>query len=417
MKTLLSLSIFFLTAPIFAFEMDSISNISFRSTIKTIQLFPNYNSPQNEVLPASLDLKQISKLELHFDDLTEEYFNYAIKIIHCNRDWKVSRLVPSDYLNEYNEFRIQEITPSFGTQRPYTHYMIEIPPVTRSGNYGVVVYDADTEEIILVRRFIIFQELVNVKPETTYTNVRYSEGKQSFNYTIDFAGRNIDTPTASIHVTMKQNDRWDNVKNDIEPFTANDAAGYMTYAFMDQEQQFYGGNEFRMFDARSTNFTGKNIGMVDDSKSPHEIYVQYEESRNYHTYQTRSDINGSFLIDHYEYGDGAINSDYLYVHFTLEYPTPNQSIFIFGALSDWRLKSNYKMRYNAEKKRYEGRVLLKQGYYNYQYVIGHKNEIKLEGTHSQTENLYEIIVYYRPFGDKEDVIIGYKAVYLNDRRR
>ena len=168
-----------------------------------------------------------------------------------------------------------------------------------------------------------------------------------------------------------------------------------------------------MFDARSTNFSGKNIAMIDEEKLPVELYVAYEESRNYHTYNKQYDINGSFLIDHYEYGDGVVNSDYVYIHFTLDYASPNQSIFVFGGLTDWRINSKYKMRYNKEKKRYEGRVLLKQGYYNYQYVIGKKDEVKLEGTFSQTENLYEIIVYYRPFGVKEDVIIGYKAVHLN----
>ena len=413
MKTLSLSFILLIVLNVYAFEMDSIANLIFRSTIKTVQLYPHLNSQQNEILPASLDLKQIVKLELHFDDLNEEFYNYAIKIVHCNRDWHTSQLVDSDYLYEYNEFLVEEVTPSFGTQRPYSHYMIEIPRVSRTGNYGVIVYDTDTEEIVIVRRFIIFEESVMIKPKTTYSDVRNSKGKQSFGYTIDYGDKDFDTPTETIHVTMKQNDRWDNVKNDIKPFTVNHAAGKLTYAFLNDEEQFYGGNEFRMFDARSTNFSGKNIAMIDEKKLPVELYVAYEENRNYHTFKKKYDVNGSFLIDHYEYGDGTVNSDYVYVHFTLEYPTPNQSIFVFGALTDWRRNSNYKMRYNRDKKRYEGRVLLKQGYYNYQYLIGRKDEVKLEGTFSQTENLYEIIVYYCPFGEKEDVIIGYRAVHLN----
>tara|TARA_B100000809_G_scaffold246916_1_gene275378 strand:- start:1322 stop:2569 length:1248 start_codon:yes stop_codon:yes gene_type:complete len=413
MKTILLSSFLLFLSHAFAQEIDSITNLVFRSTIKTVQLYPHINSQQNEILPASLDLKQIVKLELHFDDLNEEFYNYAIKIVHCNRDWHTSQLVASDYLDEYNEFLIEEITPSFGTQRPYSHYMIELPRVNRSGNYGVIVYDTDTEEIVAVRRFLIFEESVTITPKTTYSDVRNSKGKQSFGYTIDYGNKDLDTPTASIHVTMKQNDRWDNAKHSLEPFTVNDAAGKLTYAFLNDDEQFYGGNEFRMFDARSVNFSGKNIAIIDDTKLPAELYVAYEESRDYHTYKKQYDINGSFLIDHYEYGDGVVNSDYVYVHFTLEYSIPNQSIFVIGALTDWRINSNYKMRYNKDKKRYEGRALLKQGYYNYQYVIGHKDEVKLEGTFSQTENLYEIIVYYRPFGIKEDVIIGYKAVHLN----
>lgn len=414
MKRLITLFIFsFIFSQVLAFELDSISNQIFNPNIKTVQLFPRMGSVQNEILPPVLNIKQLVKLELHFDDLSDEFPNYAIAIIHCNRDWKKSLLVGSDYLNEYNEFLVEDNTPSFNTQTPYTHYKIQIPRVNVSGNYGIILYDVDTEDIILTRRFIVFEEVVEIKPKSTYSDVRSTAGFQSFGYTIDYSGKDLDTPTESFFVTIRQNNRWDNARYNIEPFTMNDARGLLTYAFLNTEDQFRGGNEFRMFDARSTNFSGQNIAMIDDSKLPHELYVAYEKSRNYHTYQNRRDINGNFLIDHYEFDDGAINSDYTYVHFTLEYTKPHQSIFVFGALTDWRLKKEFKMRFNEDKKRYEGRALLKQGYYNYQYVIGRKDEVKLEGSFSQTENLYDIIVYYRPFGAREDRIIGYKAVNLN----
>lgn len=415
MKTAVPIILLLLSFIGYTQEMDSIFNRVFNPTIKTVQLFPRLSTRQNEIHPPALNLKQQTHLELHFDDLAEETGYYNLKIIHCNRDWKPSQLVSTDYLNEYNEFQIEDINVSFNTQTQYAHFQFNVPRVTRSGNYGIIVYDQDTEEIILMRRFIIFEERLQVQLNANYTSLRSSKGLQSFEYKLNFMGVNYDTPSEAINVVMKQNGRWDNAKYDVAPFTINEAGGYMNYVFFNAKDQFAGGNEYRMFDARSTNFRGMGIATIDATLLPHEIYLYPTKSRNYHNYQDQNDINGNYVIDHYEDGDGNIRSDYTYVHFTFQYPVPHQSIFVFGAVTDWRLQKGFKMKYNTSSKRYEGKVLMKQGYYNYKYVIGSKDEQRLEGSFSQTENQYEIIVYYRPFGQREDQIIGYKSFQLNFR--
>ena len=44
-------------------------------------------------------------------------------------------------------------------------------------------------------------------------------------------------------------------------------------------------------------------------------------------------------------------------------------MYVLGALTDWQLKEEFKLEYNAAKKQYEKAVLLKQGYYNYHYAL------------------------------------------------
>ncbi len=396
-----------------AIELDSIYDQVFVDHIKTVQLFPRYNNIQNEILPPILKLNQQAHLELNFDDLSEDGINYAAKIVHCNKNWKPSILVSTDYLSEYNEFQVNDENQSFNTQTFYTHFKFSVPKVTKSGNYGLILYDMDSEDLVLCKRFIIFEELIKILPKTNYADLRSSKGLQSFNFDIVIGDNTIESPSSTIKVAMLQNNRWDNAKNEIKPFTINEAGGTIQYRIFNSSEQFNGGNEFRMFDARSTNFSGKNIAFVDDSKLPHEIFVQYDKNRNYHTYQDDNDINGGFLIDHYEFGDGEVNADYTYVHFTLEYPYPNKSIFVFGGLTNWKLKREFKLRFNNEKKRYEGRALLKQGYYNYRYVIDGKDEVKLEGSYTNTENKYDIIVYYRPFGERYDQVIGHNTSFIN----
>ncbi|NJK94628.1 MAG: hypothetical protein HC905_06630 [Bacteroidales bacterium] len=60
-------------------------------------------------------------------------------------------------------------------------------------------------------------------------------------------------------------------------------------------------------------------------------------------------------------------------------------------------------------------MILKQGYYDYQYVFipkstGTFDESEIEGSFSETENSYFIFVYYKGFGERYDRLIGYKRL-------
>lgn len=109
------------------------------------------------------------------------------------------------------------------------------------------------------------------------------------------------------------------------------------------------------------------------------------------------------------------DADYIYVHFTLPYsePMPGGSFYISGALSDWDYSAINRMEYNFDNKSYQSVMLLKQGFYNYQYEYV-KNGSQTgdlsyaEGNHYETENDYIIIVYYHPSSGRYDRIIGYQ---------
>ena len=59
--------------------------------------------------------------------------------------------------------------------------------------------------------------------------------------------------------------------------------------------------------------------------------------------------------------------------------------------------------------------MVKQGYYNYQYLFVPKNKTVgiteiMEGNHWETENDYIVYVYYRPDGAIADKLIGVKTI-------
>jgi hypothetical protein len=105
------------------------------------------------------------------------------------------------------------------------------------------------------------------------------------------------------------------------------------------------------------------------------------------------------------------------VHFSLNAlkNLPEGGIYIFGALSDWKCLPQNKMLYNPDTNSYEGTLLLKQGFYDYQYVFIPKDSNKIdnsmiEGSHVETENDYQILVYYHGFSSRYDRLVGYQRI-------
>jgi len=89
-----------------------------------------------------------------------------------------------------------------------------------------------------------------------------------------------------------------------------------------------------------------------------------------------------------------------------------------GELTNYNIDESSRMVFNPEKGAYEQTLFLKQGFYNYSYVTLPENKQSVqtfsfentEGNYWSTENLYMVLVYYRPFGARADELIGYTTV-------
>lgn len=134
------------------------------------------------------------------------------------------------------------------------------------------------------------------------------------------------------------------------------------------------------------------------------------------------DANGRYVIDNFETRRGNVEADYVDTYFKLQIDEPiTQDIYLFGLLSHWELKPELKMTPDSTNKRIlNGHALLKQGFYNYSYVVKDSktlaDEIALEGSYSQTENRYDLLVYFRPVGGRYDQLVGYSEVDYNKMR-
>ena len=110
-------------------------------------------------------------------------------------------------------------------------------------------------------------------------------------------------------------------------------------------------------------------------------------------------------------------ANYVDVNFTLSTPPVKGDVYVAGAFNYWNLNQENRMHYDTAQNSYVTDILLKQGWYDYQYIVKAPgiDPYRFEGSHFETENQYEIFVYYRPFQPQADLLIGYLRLEANPR--
>ena len=234
--------------------------------------------------------------------------------------------------------------------------------------------------------------------------------KHEIDFKIKHPNLVVANPFSEIKVHLKQNNKEDNAVTDLIPlFVKNDE---LIYEY-DEGNTFLGNNEFRHFDIKSLRYHSQNIEDILFDSTNYHVYLFNDNKRSFDRYSIEQDINGKFLINVQEGWKSSVEADYVFVHFTLPIRYISYGdMYVFGAFSDWQLKEEFKLRYNADKKQYEKAIFLKQGYYNYHYALNDTSVKRvdvsfIEGTHYQTRNDYYIYVYYRGASDRYDRLVGF----------
>ncbi|GAB4253497.1 MAG: DUF5103 domain-containing protein [Vicingaceae bacterium] len=391
------------------------ADYSYVKNIKTVQLYPE-NEPMG--LPILFfNTNQI--LELHFDDLSNQYKNYYISFKHCSANWEPSDLLENEFLESFNEDQIFKYDFSFNTDIPYIHYVYSFPNTNinflKSGNYILYVYEeGKKEQPVLTKRFYIVDNKVTInatiKQATEVTEKFY---KQEVDFTINKGDLNIVDPYRDLKIIISQNFRYDNSISGLKPKFINDEIIDFNY---DYENNFDGNNEFRQFDIKSLKYNSTHVDKIMNDKDgiPH-VFLTPDDTRSFMKYIYNKDLNGKFLIKRNEGNKSNTEADYVYVHFKLNYSPPITSgnLYVFGGLTDWEFKDEFKLTYDTLNQQYQCTALLKQGFYDYMYAFvpdKSKNKAEMlyiEGNHSETENDYYIFVYFRNKSSNYDELIGF----------
>jgi hypothetical protein len=389
---------------------------------RSVQCYVAGGHPEDVINPPVVPLSQEQPIVLEFDQLNASQQRLVARLIYCNADWTEARITQMEYLQDFNEFYITEVTPSSNTKVPYFHYRFQVPRVKLSGNYLLVVADQNGRHL-LSRRLVVYEQQVTVAARpmlTTGGSAQFTN--QQVDFTIHYHQYPLVNPAQEVKVMMRQNYRWDNAKANLRPQYVRDTEKRLEYTFFELPHTFPGLNEFRFFDNRSRRYLGANVAGANREVVPEEILLAGDQNRSREAFSQQIDINGQYVTGNRDFADGGLNADYNWVHFVLqaERPAPGD-VYVFGALSGWQLQPDFKLTYDAAARVYAGKALLKQGYYNYYYALpapagGAPDASYFEGSHHQTENVYDILVYYRPPGSRTDLLIGYTKVNYNGRR-
>lgn len=351
-------------------------------------------------------------LLLNFDLLSDRFENLSAMIYHCNKNWKRSRLRDQEFLSEINNYRVIDFDYSLNTVQPYVNYRLALPTPTISGNYVLAAFRrGNPSDVLFTRRFLVCENIISIEQLVRVsTTISKREENQQIEFSIDYKDLLVNIPTENITTYILQNHNWNTAKGDIAPTSIRANEGIMEYRNLDLSTNFTGGNEFRWTDLRTLDIEGRNVATIQNTGS--EIFAQLglDVSRKAVSYtQNFQDINGNYIIENNEPGENFLNSDYATVRFTLKSEKIRGNVFVSGRFNNWRLQDRNQMRYDAEQKMYYTNIFLKQGYYDYQYVVtGELPTYHFEGSHFQTENDYEILVYYSRPGDINDQLLGYK---------
>jgi len=407
-------------------------------------LFPSalFSQTQNQILDPDLCTVQLhlagsllsqpivnlqtspNVLVLEFDHLGDQLKDYKYTLTHCNSDWKPSELDDNEYIDGFTEDRITTVESSFNSLTQYTHYTLGLPNRNmrwiRSGNYLLNVFDMDDERLVLVRRFMVVEPLWRIDAEFVRTaQVDKLDTHHEIDFTVVPKAARISMPQNDVKAFVLQNGRWDNALGPIKPFITR--GDNLVFDYQDQIL-FPAGKEFRFFDIRSFDYRGEFVKNIVDKPTYFEVTLKPDETRFDRPVIFRPDADGRFVIDNQNVNQTLLQCDYATVLFSVmqNLPIEDSEIYVFGELSDWQLKPEFKMQYDEQTHVYWCDTWLKQGHYDYQYVVvdrktGKPDPDGLEGNWYATGNQYTILVYFRPFGARYDRLMG--AVTLNSARR
>ena len=357
-------------------------------------------------------------IHISFDDLTHEYHRYTYKIQHCEADWSVSDgLFESDYIDGFTDGNLIEDTEeSLNTNMLYTHYRLTIPNkncrLKMSGNYRLTVYDDNNdEEPMFSACFMVVEPRMSVSMTISpNTDIDVNKSHQQVSMALNYNGVHVTDPTSQLHRVVMQNGRWDNAILNARPqYTMNDGLRWEHCRAL----IFDAGNEYHKFEVLDTDHPTLGIDRIRWDGERFHAFVFTNEPRPNYLYD--EDANGAFYIRNSDNIENDRLTDYVMVHFQLMCPSPVEGdVYLNGVWTNDQFLPEYQMEYDEVSKSYQAAILLKMGYYSYQYLLvdndGYTHVMPTEGNFFQTENKYQALVYYREPGGRADLLVGYQQV-------
>lgn len=421
MRIPISILFFLFTCSQSLFAQKVFDDKVFEENIQSVRLYPASVEYEAQLSSPVIELNSGIAMNLTFDDLAYDPDMYSAKIIHCNFDWTPSDLKEPEYLTQYNEFNILDFSYSINTRIPYLHYNFVLPNVTKSGNYAIMVYRRrDQKQVVLTKRFMVYQRILSVAAKVVPpSQTENRRAVQQINVNINYKARELFDPKNNMKVMIRQNQRWDNTKLLKTPTMIREDTRLIEYQLFDGSNVFWAGNEFRFIDLRFVRSKGLNVKAIKMEEDVVYAEAGVDKPRPQGVYSEYLDLNGQYGIMNLERRNYELESEYMLVTFNLQAEEGKEAPYIIGSMTKWGNDPTSKMVFNKPTNTYQSTLLLKQGWYDYQYAYKTPdgwNMTPFEGNYFETENEYEVFIYYRDMGSRYDELISYVNLNPNKRR-
>ena len=387
---------------------------AFEPTFRTIKV----SLEDAFMLPPVMRIGTDDRIVISFDEIGEDNRYLEYRLIHCNADWQPSSLVDSEFIDGFNAADIDDFAFSQNTFVHYVNYRIVLPNertrIKHSGNYLLQVYDPDEpDNILLQARFAASDAIsaVHGKASSRTDRGHYSDWQQ-LDFAVDTEGVRIANPYQDITVKISQNGRESTARTLKSPIRV--AGNSLVYEHI-PDLIFPASNEYRRFESLSNSFPGMHVDSLRYMGSNYHVWLKHDLPRAYREYEFDRTQHGRFLVREYNASDSDIGADYITVNFTLDSERiEGVDVYVDGEFNHGMYTAANRMTYDPAKRVYTASIPLKQGAYNYQYVVKAGNAPEspapIEGNKYETENEYWVEVWYRPPGARADRLIGFTTL-------
>lgn len=383
----------------------------FAQDIRSIQVF---NPQTNDETPVIMSGQQ---LILNFDDLknSSEIFRYSFK--HFDRNWQEDGLFFSEFAQGSMSGLVDDRQYSFNTLQKYTHYRLPFPNdkinLKISGNYEIIVYTDSPENPLFAKRFCIAEDGATIGMGLSrFSDARFPQLNQKIEVQAVSKNQNLLNNANSISLTVIQNNNWNIGLYNLKPSSAMGSQ----LIFQQNNLAFSGNNEFYYFDNKNINLAYDMVagGEIIDGENYTYLHPVWAFPNNY---QYQPDVNGAYFFRRSDLGierNPNNEADYSWVYFVLDSEKIDKNIFVLGVFNNYLADEKSQMQYDENTKKYIAKIYLKQGFYNYILATQDGNNPisygEVNGNFWQTENLYQGLLYYTPFGKNYDALIGYGEI-------
>ena len=385
----------------------------FDPNVRTLTLTVN----DDPTLPPYMPLSGRQHIDIEWDEMSHNYKRYVYHIDHCDWNWEpTDGIFESDFLEGLNDQLIEDYQKSFNTTQIYTHYWLRIPQkelrLRLSGNYRLRIYeeDADREEEqpVLEARFCIYENSAGIITQlSSNTDIDFNRDHQQMTLSVGYGSLSVFDPQRELKVVVMQNRRWDCRVENLVPNVRKSNGIEFTH---NRQLIFPGGNEYHRFEILDVHRTAVGVERINWFEPYyHATLFPVQPDR---AYSYSEDQNGVYVVRSADDIDDATTAEYIVVHFFLQSPRlPGGDVYVSGRWSGQTFNPDCKMEYDDVNREYHAALLLKQGYYSYEFVQQDALTARTMGSFFETENEYQVLVYYREQGARYDRLAGYSIVH------